>query len=200
MITLGCGLSVLLLISLSFIIVPYCCITKGQSNNASQVNGTVLIVCLLVIILASLSYKYWGHWSQYHDRLIHLEAERLLQDPQHVIVVLQQRVAKVPNDEMAWFLLGQMYFNQENITKALQAFATAHRLAPNNARASIRYAQAMYINNNEHLDEQANNLLKAVLLQDPKNPEAITLLAMDKLNKGNVSQRKNGAIKTNNHY
>jgi cytochrome c-type biogenesis protein CcmH/NrfG len=147
-------------------------------------------ICILVgfisISSVGMAYFYWGNWSDWttftRDQAKQKEAKVLLQsihDPQDLINKLKVRVESEPNRAKGWYLLGRLYASQGEWQKARDVYFKAHVLEPNNEQTTVNYAQSLWQLNNQQFDDKTRKILLAVLDRNPKQPDALAMLAMD---------------------
>ncbi|NCT56621.1 MAG: hypothetical protein GW760_02775 [Legionella sp.] len=147
----------------------------------------------LVIMLAPvlcvglvLAYGVWGGFFEWHA--FHLaeakqkQAEAVVQSlgsTQAIIERFKMHLKKSPNDAKAWFLLGRVYVAEADWLHANQAFATAHRLAPDYQEYTLHYVQSVWELNHQQFDENARALLLEIVKHHPDQPDALAMLAFD---------------------
>jgi len=139
-----------------------------------------------VLGVVGLAYWIWGAWPEQHAYLRQVANQQrvraMLQSvkgPHELIDKLKAHLQQKPTSAQGWYLLGRLYVSQGESTLALQAFATAHQLQPNDALFSVNYAQSLFGQGDESFAEKARQLLSDVLQNDPKQPDALAMLAMD---------------------
>jgi len=92
---------------------------------------------------------------------------------------LAARLRENPADTEGWMLLGRAYQVTQRADEALDAFRHAHETAPDNAAATIEYAQALAMGNpGRSFDGEARSLLEGVIATDPANQRALWLLGI----------------------
>ncbi len=135
--------------------------------------------------IALLLYGHWGDSKQVQQLLIsqeNIEQEAKLREqlgsPQQVILQLQQHLKQYPQSAEGWYLLGRLYASQQQFNNANIAFAHAYQLAPHNVDVLFNYAQALSLQNNDHITNQAAKLLQEILILQPDNDAARNLLAI----------------------
>lgn len=146
---------------------------------------TALIATALMIVLAAALYLHWGasqQWDKYQQQQkqakeIDLTIKKL-GSIENIIAKLQQQLAEKP-DARGWFLLGRLYLKTNRFPKAVEAFAQAFKLQPNNPEILVSYAQALYFRDKSTLGPQSKALLTQALQLQPHYPDAINLLAID---------------------
>ncbi len=98
---------------------------------------------------------------------------------------LELRLQQDPNDLTGWLLLGRSYMVEENIPKAIKAYKKALKLDPKNLRALLPLADALAIQENGKLNDQAYQLLNTAYKVDNKNTMTLWLLGMAEKQRNN---------------
>lgn len=149
---------------------------------------TFLFLTIALPLFSIIFYLYNGN-SQLLSKTFTAQKEaaeiiavrKSLGKPQHVIETLQQHLAKNPNSAEGWYLLGRLYFTQQEYSKSVNAFEKAYTLNKKNPDILFQYAQALYLT--EHsLNGKPAALLKQLLALQPTNALAINLLAVAAFN------------------
>lgn len=152
------------------------------------VNKIFLIVTPIILLaLIFTGYHYWGagtEWQDYQQQLIKQEQIKALVKsvkgkPQLLIEKLKARLAKEPESARGWYLLGRLYASQNEWQQAFQAYEKAHQLAPDNEEATINYVQSLWHLNHRQFNKEIRELFQLVLQKNPKQPDALAMLAMD---------------------
>jgi cytochrome c-type biogenesis protein CcmH len=147
--------------------------------------STVLTVAG-IIVLVGCSYLMWGGWFALERYKTELASQQHVQDvlkniksPDELIDKLAAHLKQNPDSDRGWYLLGRIYSSQQKLQHALNAFAKAYKLNPDDKLIVINYAQTLLEND----DEKGRELLINLLKKDPKQPDALSLLAMDSYNR-----------------
>jgi len=101
-----------------------------------------------------------------------------LPDVDTMIERLAQRLQKKPDDVEGWRMLGWSYFNVQQPTKAVQAYARAVALEPQAAGLKSAYGEAMVAAENGTVTPQAVETFKAALALEAKNRKARYFMAL----------------------
>jgi cytochrome c-type biogenesis protein CcmH len=149
---------------------------------------TFLFLAITFPLFSILFYLYNGN-SQLLAKTFLAKKEALeinqvkqaLGSPQHVIDILRNHLAQEPNSAKGWYLLGRLYFTQQEYREAVKAFEKAYQLNKNNPDIVFQYAQALYLTQHT-LNGKPTVLLEQLLVLQPKNPLAINLLAVAAFN------------------
>ncbi len=157
----------------------------GPAPVAGGDTRSVMIATLLVAMLlpaaALLLYRVVGTPQALDPARLVAAATGEASGPQmeEAIAALAARLQQHPEDAEGWTLLGRAYQVTGRTTEALDAFRRAHEAAPDNAAASIEYAQALAMSKPDHrIDGEARKLLEQVVAADPTNQRALWLLGI----------------------
>lgn len=170
-------------------------IPEQQENikpQAKPINKLAILGLFLFVGVAS-SAIYWqvGSWftgsmlEMSHKKLDYfyerikteesnpLSTEELNQFAMALRVELQTR----PEDDQMWFMLGQVGMALDDGQLALDSFAKASRLKPDNIQYKLRHAEILSFSADPKDKAQGDELLKEVIRADHSNVNALSLLA-----------------------
>jgi cytochrome c-type biogenesis protein CcmH len=140
----------------------------------------------VLFIAAFTGYSYWGgfsEWRQYTHRLDAQEqAQKMLQSiksPQELIDKLRAKLDDSPKSAKGWYLLGRLYSSQDERKNAVNAFAKAYQFGPDDEQYVVNYAHSLWVSNNQQFTKQITELFSRVLKNNPNQPDALAMLAMD---------------------
>jgi cytochrome c-type biogenesis protein CcmH len=88
---------------------------------------------------------------------------------------LAERLKSKPDDGEGWLMLARSYVAIGKHAQAVDAFAQAARLRPNDADLLADYADALAMKNNRSLTGEPTTLVERALQIDAKNPKALAL-------------------------
>lgn len=159
--------------------------------------GKSLIWIPGVLVLAAVSvglYAKLGAWqevSRWQDAssrlgelsnriLVERDAQVTEQDLLDFTLGLRTRLKEEPNDYRGWLLLGRLTLDGNDPEMAREALEQAYALAPQKALVAVPYAQALMMTGEE---TRADQLLQAVIAEDPANIEARSVHAFMALQK-----------------
>ncbi|MGL6570463.1 c-type cytochrome biogenesis protein CcmI [Aeromonas caviae] len=159
--------------------------------------GKSLIWIPGVLVLAAVSiglYAKLGAWqevSRWQDAssrlgelsnriLVERDAQVTEQDLLDFTLGLRTRLKEEPNDYRGWLLLGRLTLDGNDPEMAREALERAYALAPQKALVAVPYAQALMMTGEE---ARADQLLQAVIAEDPANIEARSVHAFMALQK-----------------
>lgn len=153
----------------------------------SKATGITAILLTAFICIFSLSlYLHWGNsqsLSQYYFQKNHsaeINAEiRKYKSPQELIAKMKAVLKERPHSAEGWFLLGRLYHGTDQYLEALQAYSKAIEVDNTNIDYKLQYAQADFFAHNQQLSAVGSTYLQEVLKEQPNNPEAIKLIALN---------------------
>ncbi len=162
---------------------------KPQAKPISKL--AILGLFLFVGVASSAIYWQVGSWftgsmlEMSHKKLDYfyerikteesnpLSTEELNQFAMALRVELQAR----PEDDQMWFMLGQVGMALDDGQLALDSFAKASRLKPDNIQYKLRHAEILSFSADPKDKAQGDELLKEVIRADHSNVNALSLLA-----------------------
>lgn len=152
-----------------------------------KTNKWISIVLMpIVLVFVAGAYFYWGgfaQWQAYQQRLASQEQAkkmlRSLKTPNELITKLKAKLDDSPKSAKGWYLLGRLYWNQNDFEHATDAFAKANQLAPENEDYAVNYIHGLWKLNNQQFNDTIRELLKKLLGRNPNQPDAIAMLAMN---------------------
>lgn len=162
---------------------------KPQAKPISKL--AILGLFLFVGVASSAIYWQVGSWftgsmlEMSHKKLDYfyerikteesnpLSTEELNQFAMALRVELQTR----PEDDQMWFMLGQVGMALDDGQLALDSFAKASRLKPDNIQYKLRHAEILSFSADPKDKAQGDELLKEVIRADHSNVNALSLLA-----------------------
>lgn len=176
-------------------------VTAGQSQNAQPVPRLVVGMVFLWLPIFAIA-AYWSlakpkavfdYWQAQDRQGVVAEQlltgkisappdsasqERANQDGIALLQALQANVYANAHDAQRWLVLAQAYTAAEAVDPALQALARAHRLAPNDDKIGMIYAQMRFFSQQGQLDADAKAVVDAILQRNSDHEGALMLRAM----------------------
>lgn len=148
------------------------------------------VVALLVIVIASGVYYGSGSWRlqlQADDALLALPelGRRALQNDQEQLTPreldtfalgLRQKLARQPNDAVAWLVYGRVMLAQGQMEQAIDAMQRSYDLQPDRMGTLLSFSQLLLSTGEPRYLAQAAELLVQALQQNPQSPDALSLL------------------------
>jgi cytochrome c-type biogenesis protein CcmI len=161
-----------------------------------------LVLLLLVLLLVGAVYAISGNYrqlndwqqaqlnlQQYGERALLNQGEPLSeQEIEWFALALRTKLAKEGDDAVAWMLLGRIRMSQGGIEQAVDAFERALQLTPERSTLLLSYAQALIILGDENSLARAGRAVARVLEKEPKNNDALSLMALIAFDKGDVKE------------
>jgi cytochrome c-type biogenesis protein CcmH len=168
----------LVLAILAFIIATYPVRKMGTKG--------LLLLSSIFIIFVIMAYRQWGAWpalqAYAYEQTKREEAKKLLatiKSPNELAEKLKAKLDNTPASARGWYLLGRVYASQKQWFLARDAFAKSHQLNPADEPASVNYAESLWQLNKQQTNEQIRALFQQLLTNNPYQPDALAMLAMD---------------------
>ncbi len=111
-----------------------------------------------------------------------------IEDGIGLLQAIQTQVYAQPADAQRWLHLSQAYTAVEAPEPAMQALARAHRLAPDDERITMTYAQLRFFTQQGQLDDDTRRMVERLLERQPDHEGAMMLLAMGSFRGGDYAQ------------
>lgn len=148
------------------------------------------VVAVLVMLIASGVYYGTGSWRlqlQADEALLALPelGRRALQNDEEQLTPteldtfalgLRQKLARQPNDAVAWLVYGRVMLAQGQLEQAIEAMQRSYDLQPDRMGTLLSYSQLLLSTGEPRYLGQAAELLAQALQQNPTNPDALSLL------------------------
>lgn len=148
----------------------------------------VVVASLVPLLLLAPLFIYWqwggwAIWQQYlQEEIKQQHVQKILTSisgPQELIIKLKEKLNDKPESAHGWYLLGRLYSSQNEPQLAYVAYAKAHLLQPNDEQITVNYAQSKWELNQRQFDQQSRDLFHQVLQKNPRQPDALAMLALD---------------------
>ena len=163
-----------------------------------------LLLLVITLILVGAIYSVTGHYrqlsdwqqaqlnlQQYGERALLNQGEALSeQEIEWFALALRTKLANEGDDAIAWMLLGRIRMSQGAIEQAVAAFERALALSPKRVSLLLSYAQALIIQGDDDSLARAGRAVANVLQQEPKNNDALSLMALIAFEKGDLAEAK----------
>lgn len=173
-------------------------ITDSKSGTFEfKSNYLVIIITAVFICAAGLGlYSQWGRSADVADSLTKEKNATVVKaaitkygSRQNIIIALRQKLEHLPfNVEQAkgWYILGKLYFNDQQYPAAVEAFTKAVQLKPNESDYILQLVSVKFLIKHR-FDNEDLRLIDQLLKQDPKNFNVINLLALNAYQQENYS-------------
>lgn len=168
---------------------------QSVQRNSSYVSPMVVLIpsILLVVILSYGFYLKFGaasqveQWQQVNANLPALskkmmspEGAALSDDEMNdLTLALRTRLHYQPQDATGWLLLGRIGLANRDIETSIGSMKKAYALDPKDADVKLGYAQALMLSQDELDQNQAREILTALVQQDYVDLRVFSLLAFD---------------------
>lgn len=165
---------------------------RGASGRVSRISIAMValwipLLILMVYVLVSNRGATFAY-LQAQDRYQAMAAQIVQgQEPKSasdvadgvgLLQTLQTQLYRRPDDPERWLHLSQAYTAAEAPEPALQALERAHRLAPDNDRITMTYAQMRFFTQQGRLDDTTRRIVLSLLSRQPDHEGAMMLMAM----------------------
>ncbi|TDQ59658.1 cytochrome c-type biogenesis protein CcmH [Mesocricetibacter intestinalis] len=170
-------------------------IPEQQAAPASAIKAQhrlwfVSAVLTLCIIAGGVYFKT-GAWQaeamlektyqklpHFYQRLQEEESKPLSEaEMQQFATALRIKLQKNPQDAQSWWLLGQLGMGMSDGQLALDSYAKAVKLQPQNNEYKIAYARILMFSEDSYDKSRGEEMLKQVIRADHTNTQALSLLA-----------------------
>lgn len=150
--------------------------------------SSVLFICALLAFngLAVGLYYYWGSaqsiQAYFADKEKSQQVKKMLKrfkNTKEIIEAMKIAIAKNPNKAKGWYLLGQLYRSENDLSQAIPAFQKAYQLNPSQFNYTFAYLQVLYKKNNEEYTPEISSLMQKLKEHWPNNPELLDFLGYD---------------------
>ncbi|MGX2948067.1 c-type cytochrome biogenesis protein CcmI [Frederiksenia canicola] len=164
-----------------------------QPLTAQKSFGKVWFVALMFFVGGVSAGIYWhvGSWftgtmlemshkklDYFYERLKNEEAEPLSEtEMNQFAMALRVELQDKPQDAESWFLLGQIGMATENWDMALDSYAKANNLQPENLLYKQKLAELLMMSQDPKDKAKGEDLVKEIIKVDHTNLSALRLLA-----------------------
>lgn len=154
---------------------------------------TLVTVVLLAVLIPVSAIAIYGEYGRIDDVRAVMNGEV---DPfngqtpsmDEAVAELEARLQAEPDKPEGWFLLANSYMNMQRYEDASRSFEKVLEFlpedAPQYAGVQGQYAQALYLANNNRLNEDIHALLDDILAREPYEVTALGLLGIDAYENG----------------
>lgn len=166
---------------------------SSQQANTKFSFGKVWFIALILGVGGISAGIYWnvGSWfsgtmlemshkklDYFYERIKTEETDPLSeQELNQFAMALRVELQNNPQDDKSWFMLGQVGMALDNGQLALDSFAKASKLKPDNTQYKLRHAEILLFSEDPKDKSQGEQLLKEVIRVDHTNTNALSLLA-----------------------
>ncbi|WP_290610974.1 c-type cytochrome biogenesis protein CcmI [Arsukibacterium sp. UBA3155] len=161
-----------------------------------------LALVALVFVVVALTYRFNGHYQQladwqlaktelasYGERALLGQGEPLSEHETRLFALaLRTKLAVDGDDAVAWMLLGRIWMSQGLMEDAIEAFEKSLALSPNRIPLLLNYSQALIVVGGDENLGRAGRAVARVLLTEPDNLDAMSLMALIAHDKGDTAE------------
>lgn len=180
-------------------------ISQTAMDSSSNYRLPLLLLLAVMIIVGAVyglsgNYAQLQQWQtaqqqlkQYGERALLNQGEPLSDEEVELFALaLRTKLAKEGDDAIAWMLLGRIRMSQRLPEQAIAAFEKALSLSPDRSAVLLSYSQALLIVGGDENLALAGRAVAKVLLQEPQNSDALSLMALIAFEKGDIEEAKKG--------
>lgn len=160
---------------------------KEKSAVKFELKSTLLVFALLLAI----PFAYYFSLERF-SRVQQGEQEQIAQHNQQletpeenkteaIIGKIQDKLRQDPNSAENWIKLGDAYMQNNDFDSALVCYGNAEKIDGPKPITQGLMAMALYLQANQQITPQVQQLLREALAQDPKEVSALSLLAAEAL-------------------
>lgn len=158
---------------------------KEKSTVKFELKSTLLVFALLLAI----PFAYYFSLERF-SRVQQGEQEQIAQHNQQletpeenkteaIIGKIQDKLRQDPNSAENWIKLGDAYMQNNDFDSALVCYGNAEKIDGPKPTTQGLMAMALYLQANQQITPQVQQLLNEALAQDPKEISALSLLAAE---------------------
>ena len=158
---------------------------KEKSTVKFELKSTLLVFALLLAI----PFAYYFSLERF-SRVQQGEQEQIAQHNQQletseenkteaIIGKIQDKLRQDPNSAENWIKLGDAYMQNNDFDGALVCYGNAEKIDGPKPTTQGLMAMALYLQANQQITPQVQQLLNEVLAQEPKEISALSLLAAE---------------------
>jgi len=158
---------------------------QEKSAVKFELKSTLIVFALLLAI----PFAYYFSLERF-SRVQQGEQEQIAQHNQQletteenkteaIIGKIQDKLRQDPNSAENWIKLGDAYMQNNDFDSALVCYGNAERISGRQPTTQGLMAMALYLQANQQITPQVQQLLNEALAQDPKEVSALSLLAAE---------------------
>ena len=158
---------------------------QEKSAVKFELKSTLIVFALLLAI----PFAYYFSLERF-SRVQQGEQEQIAQHNQQletteenkteaIIGKIQDKLRQDPNSAENWIKLGDAYMQNNDFDSALVCYGNAERISGRQPTTQGLMATALYLQANQQITPQVQQLLNEALAQDPKEVSALSLLAAE---------------------
>ncbi len=157
---------------------------QDQQSKALN-NGGAALLAAMSLTLCLLAVTLYAKLGAMPD----LEIRKLMDssgtdNDKTLHQALQTRLEDRPDNLYYWLLLARLELGESHPEQAVRAYRQARRLSPDDPALNAELAQALFIQNNNQVNDEAERLIAEVLGKQPNNTMALELAGIAAFAKG----------------
>lgn len=170
-----------------------------QPKHKALFHSSLVVFVLLIV---GFTYSQNGHYREladwemaqqnlasYGQRALLGEGEPMSErDMQLFSLALRTKLDKEGDDAVAWMLLGRVWMTLGMLEESVESFERALKLMPERTPLLISYSQALIMLGGEYNLAKAGQSVAKVLIQEPDNIDAVSLMALIAHERGDNEQ------------
>lgn len=172
-----------------------------QPKNRAVFHLSLLALTAVIVVAV---YSQTGHYRQLNDwelaqqnlasygqRALLGEGEPMgEQEMQLFSLALRTKLANEGDDAVAWMLLGRVWMTLGMLDEAVESFERSLKMMPERTPLLISYSQALIMLGGDYNLAKAGQSVARVLMREPENIDAISLMALIAYERGDNEQAR----------
>lgn len=165
---------------------------KNRLTESKNPALTAIILLIIIPIFVISTYINLGEPELIETNEIMTEfrnastQEEKIASVEKMLVKLEERMIKEPDDVDGWLMLTNSYTALERYADALKAVDNLYRLRGNDPTVMIRYADILAMNNDGSFIGRPSELLNEALAIDPENPSGLWFAGLAANDRGDI--------------
>lgn len=173
-----------------------------EQLHDQQVGRNIWVPAVLLVVLTIVLYSLFGSWSLQRQAdeaiqalpelgkkvLTNDNAQTTREELETFALGLRQRLAREPNDAVAWLVYARSMTALGQLEQAIEAYKKSLQIEPNRIGTLLSYTQLLLQTGDESMMPEAASLLRRVLEQEPSNQEGLSLLGFVAFQRGDWQQ------------
>ncbi|SFR44268.1 cytochrome c-type biogenesis protein CcmI [Pseudidiomarina maritima] len=173
-----------------------------EQLHDQQVGRNIWLPAVLLVVLTIVLYSLFGSWSLQRQAdeavqalpelgkkvLTNDNAQTTREELETFALGLRQRLAREPNDAVAWLVYARSMTALGQLEQAIEAYKKSLQIEPNRIGTLLSYTQLLLQTGDDSMMPEAASLLRRVLEQEPSNQEGLSLLGFVAFQRGDWQQ------------
>lgn len=142
---------------------------------------------ILIMTLSGLLYWRWSNWDWSGGQQAVPNAAQI----QDMVARLSQKLAREPDDQRGWLMLGRSYMTLERFDDAVEAYDHAFKLASGrDPESALGMGEALALRAGGQITPQAARMFELAVTLAPQNPKALLFGGFAAANQGDRALAK----------